>query len=94
MARSYFAAWTSRQGPEALRALMAPEFVFDAGPQRVDGREAFISAGGWPDHATTTMLAEAYDGNHAFQLYLGTNADRQVKIADHPDRPRQRDRLQ
>jgi hypothetical protein len=83
VARSYFDAWTARKGPETLRALMAPEFVFDAGPQRIEGREAFLAAGGWPERATTTMLAEVYDGDHAFQLYLGTSGDRQVKIAEH-----------
>ena len=72
-AQAYFAAWTSRQGPEALREVMAEDFTFRAGDMVVEGREAFFEGAGWPEHAVTTLLAEAYDGSTAFQLYEATN---------------------
>jgi ketosteroid isomerase-like protein len=82
-ARSYFAAWTGRQGPDALRPLMSEDFVFDGGPQRFEGREAVLATLSWPERATTEMLAEAYDGEDAFQLYEATNGDNKVKIVEH-----------
>jgi uncharacterized protein YndB with AHSA1/START domain len=41
LCRNYFAAWTNRRGPEALRPLLAEHFVFEAGPMRVEGRDQF-----------------------------------------------------
>ncbi len=83
IAQSYFEAWSTRQGPDALRPLMAEDFTFRAGDMVVEGREAFFDGAGWPEHAVTTMLAEAYDGSVAFQLYEARNGDAAVQIADH-----------
>jgi hypothetical protein len=44
---------------------------------------AGASASGWPERAVTTLIAEAYDGEHAFQLYTGSNGGKDVKIAEH-----------
>jgi hypothetical protein len=41
VARAYHDAWTNRKGPEALRELMAEEFVFDSAMMHLvvrDGR--------------------------------------------------------
>jgi hypothetical protein len=83
IARAYFDAWTSGAGADALRPLMSPDFAFDAGGHVIEGRERFLAAGGWPEHATTTLLAAAYDGEHAFQLYSAVRGDVRVKIAEH-----------
>jgi hypothetical protein len=86
VARAYFDAWTNRKGPEALRGLMAEAFVFDSAMMHIEGRERFLAgagSNGWPEQAVTTMLADAYDGEHAFQLYVGTNGSKNVKIAEH-----------
>jgi hypothetical protein len=86
VARAYHDAWTNRKGPEALRALMAEDFVFDSDMMHIEGRDQFLAgagASGWPERATTHLLAEAYDGEHAFQLYSGTNGSKSVKIAEH-----------
>jgi uncharacterized protein YndB with AHSA1/START domain len=83
VARSYFDAWTGRKGPDALREFLAEDFTFDAGAHRIEGREPFLAGGGWPEHADTTMLAEAYDGEHAFQLYSASHGGTQIKIVEH-----------
>ncbi|MFN0089387.1 MAG: nuclear transport factor 2 family protein [Acidimicrobiales bacterium] len=83
VARRYFDAWTSGEGPDALRPLLHDSFVFDAGQHRVEGREAFLAGGGWPERATTTMVAEGYDGQDAFQLYRAVHGASAVKIAEH-----------
>jgi hypothetical protein len=83
VARAYFEAWTNRRGPEALRALLAADFVFDAGPVHIEGREAFLGASAWPARATTTLLAEAYDGEHGFQLYDAVNGFARIRSAEH-----------
>jgi hypothetical protein len=86
VARAYHDAWTNRRGPEALRELMGEEFVFDSAMMHIEGREQFLAgagANGWPEAAITTLLAEAYDGDHAFQLYTATNGGKDVKIAEH-----------
>lgn len=86
VARAYFDAWTNRKGPEALRVLMAEAFVFDSAMMHIEGREQFLAgagSSGWPEQAVTTMLADAYDGEHAFQLYTGTSGSKNVKIAEH-----------
>lgn len=83
VARSYFDAWSSGQGADAMRALLDEGFRFDAGMHVVEGREAFLAGGGWPEGAAVTMLAEAYDGDDAFQLYEGVRGDQRVKIAEH-----------
>jgi hypothetical protein len=82
-ARAYFEAWTTRRGPEALRPLLAEAFVFDAGPVHIEGREGFLGAAAWPPRATTTLVAEAYDGEHAFQLYEAVNGFARIRSAEH-----------
>jgi tetrahydrodipicolinate N-succinyltransferase len=62
---------------------MSPRFVFDARPTRIEGRDALLAGGGWPEGATTKMVAEAYDGEHAFQLYAADHGDAGVRIAEH-----------
>lgn len=86
VARAYHDAWTNRKGPGALRELMGEGFVFDSDMMHIEGREQFLAgagANGWPERAITTLLAEAYDGEHAFQLYTASNGGKNVKIADH-----------
>jgi hypothetical protein len=83
VARAYFEAWTSRRGPDILRPLLAEDFVFDAGPVHIEGREAFLGASAWPARARTTLVAEAYDGEHAFQLYEAVNGLARIRSAEH-----------
>jgi hypothetical protein len=86
VARAYHDTWTNRKGSDALRELMGEEFVFDSAMMQIQGREQFLAgagANGWPERAVTTLLAEAYDGEHAFQLYTGSNGGKNVKIAEH-----------
>jgi hypothetical protein len=83
VARAYYDAWTNRRGPDALRTLLAADFVFDAGPVHIEGREAFLGASEWPARATTTLHAEAYDGEHAFQLYEAVNGMARMRSAEH-----------
>jgi hypothetical protein len=83
VARAYYDAWTNRRGPDALRPLLAADFVFDAGPVHIEGREAFLGASEWPARATTTLHAEAYDGEHAFQLYEAVNGMTRIRSAEH-----------
>jgi ketosteroid isomerase-like protein len=83
VARAYFEAWSNRRGPDALRPLLAEDFVFEAGPVRIEGREAFLGASDWPARATTTLVAEAYDGEDAFQLYQAVNGFARIRSAEH-----------
>jgi hypothetical protein len=83
IARAYFDAWSNRRGAEALRPLLAEDFVFDAGPIHIEGREAFLGASAWPARATTTLVADAYDGEHAFQLYEAVNGFARIRSAEH-----------
>jgi len=82
VARAYFDAWTNRRGPGALRPLLAERFVFDAGPVHIEGREAFLGATEWPARARTTLVAEAYDGEQAFQLYDAVNGLARIRSAE------------
>jgi hypothetical protein len=83
IARAYFEAWSSRRGPDALRPLLAADFVFDAGPVHIEGREAFLGASDWPARARTTLVAEAYDGEHGFQLYEAVNGFARIRSVEH-----------
>jgi hypothetical protein len=83
IARGYFEAWSTRRGPDALRALLAEDFVFDAGPVHIEGREAFLGASEWPVRATTSLIAEAYDGEDAFQLYEAVNGFARIRSVEH-----------
>ena len=83
IARAYFEAWSNRRGPDALRPLLAENFLFDAGPVHVEGREAFLGASDWPARARTTLVAEAYDGEHGFQLYEAVNGFARIRSVEH-----------
>ena len=83
IARAYFEAWSGRQGKATVGAFLAEDYVFMAGPMRMEGRDAFLAAGQWPDDATTVLLADAYDDNTGFQLYEATNGANRVRIAEH-----------
>lgn len=82
-ARRYFEAWSTQQGPDVLREVMAEGFTFQAGDMVIEGREAFLETGAWPAQAETTLVAEAYDGSSGIQIYEATNHGVSVKIADH-----------
>lgn len=81
IARRYFQAWTSRD-TETTASLLHPDFRFSAGDMKIEGREAFLSAGAFPSDATTKLLDEAYQGELGFQLYESTSRDRSVLIAE------------
>lgn len=83
VAKRYFETWSTRQGADALRPLMAESFVFRSGDMVIEGRETFLDAGAWPDEAITEIVAEAYDGDTAIQIYEATNKGTSVTIADH-----------
>lgn len=83
LCRTYFDTWTNRRGPDALRALLAENFVFQTGPIRVEGREQFLAFAAWPGGATTEMIVDAYTDDEGLQLYAATNATVTVKIAEH-----------
>jgi uncharacterized protein YndB with AHSA1/START domain len=83
LCRAYFETWTNRRGADALRPLLAENFVFQAGPVRVEGREEFLGFAAWPDGAVTEMVADAYEDDHGLQLYVATNGSASVKIVEH-----------
>lgn len=83
VAQAYFEAWSTRKGPEALVDLMAPDFTFRSGEMTIEGRDAFLAGGGWPDRAVTALVTEAYDGETGIQIYDAKNGDVTVRIADH-----------
>lgn len=82
-ARTYHEGWTSGAGADAMRPVMAEDFAFVMGEMRIEGREAFLSGGGWPRGATVTTLAEAYDGESGFQLYECAKGDATVRMCEH-----------
>jgi ketosteroid isomerase-like protein len=81
VARRYFDAWTSSEG-DTVAALLAPDFSFVAGDLRIDGREAFLAGGAFPRDATVTMVAEASEGDVAFQLYDASRGDRTIRVVE------------
>ena len=83
VARAYFDTWSTRQGPDALRELMAEDFVFRAGDLVVEGRDAFLSAGAWPPDAVTELVVQACEGPSVIQIYDAHNGEASVRIADH-----------
>jgi hypothetical protein len=80
-ARSYFEARTSGDGA-TVAALLAPDFTFAAGDLSIEGREAFLNAGAFPRDAHTTMVAQAYQGETALQLYDATRGPHTVRIVE------------
>jgi hypothetical protein len=81
IARRYFDAWTSRDRA-TVAALLSPDFRFAAGDITIEGRDAFLASGAFPSDATTTMVAEAYQGDVAFQMYDATRGERTVRIVE------------
>jgi ketosteroid isomerase-like protein len=81
IARRYFDAWTSGDS-DTVAGLLAPDFSFVAGDLRIDGRDAFLAAGAFPRDATTSMVAEAYEGDVGFQLYDATRGGRTVRVVE------------
>ena len=81
IARHYFDAWTSGDR-DTVTTLLAPDFTFAAGDLKIDGREAFLDAGAFPRDASTTMVAEAYQDDVAFQLYDATRGDLTIRVAE------------
>ncbi|MCD2440982.1 nuclear transport factor 2 family protein [Agromyces sp. SYSU K20354] len=80
-ARRYFEAWTTGDTATAGAALH-PDFQFSAGDMQIDGRDAFLSAGAFPRDAVVTMVAEAYEGGVAFQMYDATLDGRTARIVE------------
>jgi hypothetical protein len=82
VARGYFDAWTSKRTADVSAAL-APEFEFSAGGFTVSGRDAFLANPSFPSGAVVKMVAEAYEGPTAIQIYDATNGEASVRIAEH-----------
>lgn len=82
IARAYFDSWTARDTAVAASTL-ADEFTFTAGDMRIEGREAFLDAGAFPENAATKMVAEAYQGENGFQMYDARTGDGSVRIVEH-----------
>jgi ketosteroid isomerase-like protein len=81
VARRYHDAWTAGDS-DTVVALLSPDFRFEAGDMRIDGREAFLDSGAFPRDATVTMVAEAYQGEVAFQLYDATRGDQTIRVVE------------
>lgn len=81
VARRYFDAWTTRDTATAASAL-ADDFRFTAGDMTIEGRDAFLDAGAFPHDASTEMVAEAYQGEVAFQMYESIRGDHSVRIVE------------
>ena len=81
LARRYYDAWTSGDS-STVADLLSPDFRFAAGDLRIDGRAAFLDSGAFPRDATVTMVAEAYQGDVAFQMYDATRGGRTVRVVE------------
>jgi len=81
IARRYYDAWTSGDS-HTVATLLSPTFTFSAGDMKIDGREAFLDSGAFPRDATTTMVAEAYQDDVAFQLYDATRDARTIRVVE------------
>lgn len=81
IARGYFDAWTAKNAA-GVRDALAPDFEFSAGPMQIKGRDAFLAAASFPAQAAVKMVAEAYDGSTAFQMYDATNGGKTVRIVE------------
>ena len=80
-ARAYFDAWTNRRS-EATAHLLSEDFVFEGAGMQIEGRDAFLAADAFPRTATVALVADAYDGDTAFQMYDATNAAATVRIVE------------
>jgi ketosteroid isomerase-like protein len=81
LARRYHDAWTSGDST-TVTALLAPDFRFEAGDMRIDGRDRFLDSGAFPKDATVTMVAEAYQDDVGFQMYDATRGDRSIRVVE------------
>jgi ketosteroid isomerase-like protein len=81
IARRYYDAWTSGDS-HTVATLLSPTFTFSAGDMKIDGREAFLDSGAFPPDATTTMVAEAYQDDVAFQMYDATRGARTIRVVE------------
>jgi len=81
VARRYFDAWTARDTATAASAL-ADDFRFTSGDMTIEGRDAFLDAGAFPRDARTKMVAEAYQGEVAFQMYDSIRGNHTVRIVE------------
>jgi len=45
-------------------------------------RDAFLDSGAFPKDATTTMVAEAYQDDVAFQMYDARRGDRTIRVVE------------
>lgn len=81
VARRYYDAWTAGDAA-TVSTLLSPDFQFVAGDMTIDGRDAFIDSGAFPKDATTTMVAEAYQDDVAFQMYDATRGDQTIRIVE------------
>jgi ketosteroid isomerase-like protein len=81
IARRYFDAWTSGDR-DTVTDLLSPGFTFTAGDQRIEGRDAFLDRGAFPRDATTTMVAEAYQDDVAFQMYDAARGPRTIRVVE------------
>jgi ketosteroid isomerase-like protein len=81
IARRYYDAWTSGDS-DTVATLLSPTFTFSASDMKIDGREAFLDSGAFPRDATTTMVAEAYQDDVAFQLYDTTRGARTIRVVE------------
>jgi SnoaL-like domain len=80
-ARRYFEAWTSHD-TATVTGLLAEDFTFRAGDMSIEGRDSFLSASAFPEDAMTSMVAEAYQGQTAFQMYDARRGERTVRIVE------------
>jgi SnoaL-like domain len=81
VARRYFEAWTSRDASTAASTL-AEGFRFTSAGMTIEGRDAFLDAGAFPQDATTTMVVEAYQGEIGFQMYDAKRGDSIARIVE------------
>ena len=81
IARGYFDAWISKNAA-GVHAALAPDYEFTAGQMHIKGRDAFLAGASFPPNATVRMVAEAYDGETAFQMYDATNGNKTARIVE------------
>ena len=63
-------------------SVLIPASWIAAGTRQIDGREAFLDSGAFPPDATTTMVAEAYQDDVAFQMYDATRGARTIRVVE------------
>jgi ketosteroid isomerase-like protein len=81
VARRYFEAWTAGD-IETAAGLLSPDFRFAGGDMSIEGRDAFLDSGAFPRDATTTMVAEAYQGNVGVQMYDAKRGERSIRVVE------------